>query len=221
MSQKYGISGFFLLSSFLLTYRLIKDFYKPNSNIILCVLQYFIRRFFRIYVVVVLFTIAAVHGPHFFEGFQIGAFLGVKPILLLQYPGHTVLWTICPEIRYYFVIPFICLIFYSMKCLKPLLFIAGVTWTAYDQSYNFFGISWDDGVTCGHNKNYALKYHFFVFFIGTLFAMAYFLVEQYELFMAWIKNFKVQIVIIMLSLAVASYSVYYHSGYFFSGNDFR
>lgn len=68
LAQKYSISGFFLLSSFLLTYRLLKDLHKQNSSIILAVLKYFIRRFCRIYLVFALFVWLAIYGPEFFSG---------------------------------------------------------------------------------------------------------------------------------------------------------
>lgn len=67
-SQKYAISGFFLLSAFLLTYRLLIDFYKENSSKILSILKYFIRRFFRIYVAYAFFVCLVTYGPRFFSG---------------------------------------------------------------------------------------------------------------------------------------------------------
>lgn len=67
-SQKYAISGFFLLSSFLLTYRLLNDFYKKKSYKIFAILQYLIRRFFRIYIIYVLFVLLVKNGPKFFAG---------------------------------------------------------------------------------------------------------------------------------------------------------
>ena len=50
----FGLAGFFLLSSFLLTYRLYEEMDKvalisKDTGIIIC--KYFIRRFMRIYVV--------------------------------------------------------------------------------------------------------------------------------------------------------------------------
>ena len=92
--DRYSISGFFLLSSFLLTYRLLKDFHKPNSNIALSILQYSIRRFFRIYVVVTVFAIGAVHGPKIFAGDQYGRYNSVLTILTLGPTGLNNLWTI-------------------------------------------------------------------------------------------------------------------------------
>ena len=46
-----GVVGFFILSSFLLTYRLLIEFHDENKSnqISLITLKYFIRRFFRIY----------------------------------------------------------------------------------------------------------------------------------------------------------------------------
>jgi peptidoglycan/LPS O-acetylase OafA/YrhL len=52
-----GVSGFFVLSSFLLTTRLIIDFSNAQSLVIyvIRVVQYLIRRFFRIYLVFIAF----------------------------------------------------------------------------------------------------------------------------------------------------------------------
>lgn len=219
-SQKYGISGFFLLSAFLLTYRLIKDFEKPNSSLILSVIQYAIRRFFRIYVTAILFAIAANHGPHFFEGFQKDQYFGVMKVVTLQYPGHTVLWTIIPEIRYYFCLPFICLAYHFARRFQPILLLLGIILTAYDQSYNLFHIQWGD-ITCGQVKNYFLYNHFFVFLIGTLLAMAYLLVEKYERLLNLFKTFQMQVFFIGLSLSLIPYAIYYHSGLFLNEFEYR
>lgn len=54
-----GVSGFFELSSFLLTYRLLKDFDRSiNSNFdtAIVVLKYAVKRFFRIYVTFVIYV---------------------------------------------------------------------------------------------------------------------------------------------------------------------
>lgn len=210
-----------MLSAFLLTYRLCTDFAKPNSNLILCTLQYLIRRFFRVYVVIALFTVAAVYGPHFFEGFQSEAYLGILPVLLLRYPGDTVTWTVSPEIRYYLVIPFICLLFHAMKKFQVFLFVAGITLTAYDQSFNMLGLTWHYGITNAHNQNYLLKKHFFVFFIGSLLAIGYFIVERTGSLMEHLKSFIVQLTMIVASLLLTSYTVYFHSGFFFGDLDYR
>ena len=56
--QTLAVNGFFILSSFLLTYRLIIDYSKANTlvhNILLTTFKFFIRRFFRIYIPVVFF----------------------------------------------------------------------------------------------------------------------------------------------------------------------
>jgi len=57
-SHSFAVNGFFILSSFLLTYRLIIDYSKANTlvhNILMTTFKFFIRRFFRIYIPVVFF----------------------------------------------------------------------------------------------------------------------------------------------------------------------
>ena len=143
-SQKYAVVGFFLLSSFLLTFRLLKDFYQEKSSKLLIVLCYFIRRFFRIYVVYVLFACLVIYGPKFFAGYSYGHFTPISQIIILGFPGITHLWTIPPEIKYYFFIPMICACFYIMKRFSTLFFGLCLAWIIYDQRYNALSLNIDD-----------------------------------------------------------------------------
>jgi peptidoglycan/LPS O-acetylase OafA/YrhL len=71
-----GVIGFFILSAFLLTYRLIID-YERAPDIRACLFKtahYFIRRFFRIYLVFVLFWTIAFVFPK-----KLGQTMGVLP----------------------------------------------------------------------------------------------------------------------------------------------
>lgn len=51
ITHSYGIGGFFMLSAFLLTFRLLEEFKKCKNlkSIILYIFKYFTRRFVRIY----------------------------------------------------------------------------------------------------------------------------------------------------------------------------
>jgi peptidoglycan/LPS O-acetylase OafA/YrhL len=57
MGYFVAVIGFFILSSFLLTYRLFKDFKesKNTTEELFCTIKYFLRRFFRIYLSFVVF----------------------------------------------------------------------------------------------------------------------------------------------------------------------
>lgn len=209
-SQKYAVSGFFLLSSFLLTYRLLKDLYRENSNKILSILHYFIRRFFRIYVVYILFACLVIYGPRFFAGYSYGHYTHIFQIMALGFPGTTHLWTIPPEIKYYFLIPVICASFYSMRRLAPLFFAACLAWNAYDQLYNAFSLKSDDVVNWSQHPH-DLKGHFAVFFIGSTFAMGFFLTERSEKLMSFVKRDWVQLILKIASLAVGLYGWVFHT----------
>lgn len=221
LSQKYSLSGFFLLSSFLLTYRLIKEFHKPNSNLTLIVLQYFIRRFLRIYVIFISFCFAGIYLKPILKGFISGTYTDLKSAFLLQYAGLNILWTIPPEMRYYFVIPLICLVFYKSETFQPLILVISIGWTVYDQFFNFFNVSWDDGVSYMSNRTHLLQNHFFVFFIGSQLAMAFFLLEKHEKLLMLIKKQWIQILFIVLSIIIAVYAIYFHSGAFGNVYDFK
>ena len=152
-----------MLSGFLLTYRLIKELHKPNCNSMIVILKYAIRRFFRIYVVAIIFTFMAINVKKYFQTYKYSQIHGVKDLMLLQFNGHNILWTIPSEIRYYFVIPVISLIFSSIKRLQLFFFLAGVAWTLYDQLFNFFGYTWKDGVAEDSDLNYLLEYWILIF----------------------------------------------------------
>lgn len=221
LSQKYSIAGFFLLSSFLLTYRLIREFHKPNSDVLLATLQYFIRRFCRIYIIFIAFCIAGLYMRWLFGDFLSGSYTDLKSTLTLRYAGNNILWTIPPELRFYFVIPLVSVAFYKAGRFQPLVFCVSIVWTLYDQVFNFFGVSWEKGVSYGSEMNYRLENHFFVFFIGSQLAMAFFLGEKYENFAKIIKSRWIQIALIVCSIFVSVYAFYFHTGVFQNFYDFK
>lgn len=221
LSQKYSLSGFFLLSSFLLTYRLIKDLQKPNSNTLLAILQYSIRRFCRIYIIFIGFCTIGIYLHDRLSGYIAGKYTDLKSALFLQYAGYNILWTIPPELRYYFIIPLVCLIFYKSDRFQPFVLGASFVWTAYDQMFNCFGVSWDNGVSFGSKRNYRLENHFFVFFIGSQLAMTFILIEQHAQLMKFVKQTRFQIFLIIASLVFSIYAFAFHAGLFGNVYDFK
>ena len=117
--QTLAVNGFFILSTFLLTYRLSTELidlrFKSIRNVIIVLLKYFVRRFFRIYLVYVAFSTLVKFGPKILGGFvnyKSGLFYpSWQDMVLLKSSGSSHLWTVPPEIKYYFVIPVICLPF--------------------------------------------------------------------------------------------------------------
>ena len=73
LATPLALPGFFILSSFLLTYRLITEMSNCDTSIMslnfqLILMKYFIRRFFRIYVVFVVYCSISSALPRFYEG---------------------------------------------------------------------------------------------------------------------------------------------------------
>lgn len=219
LSQKFAIAGFFLLSSFLLTHRLIKDLFNSptshpssssSSSKLLSILQYFIRRFFRIYVVYILFAIAAKHGPPFITyGNYEGSLVNM---LSLGHTGLNHLWTIPPEIKFYFIIPLICLIFVFLGGqFASFLFLAAcLVWTAYDQFFNFFNLRADDIFSYSKHSNF-LRNHFAVFLVGSEVAMALHLAERCESLMNWVKGNRAKLIINVTSIVIALFGLVFHT----------
>ena len=205
-SQSYSIAGFFMLSAFLLTYRLLKDFTKANRDpkqYLLHTLKYFIRRFFRIYLYYILFYTAAKYGPGWIGAVGKANYeVKMSQIMFLGNAGANHLWTIPPEIKYYGFIPVYCMVVSLLGRYSPIVSILSLLWTVLDLHLNIFNISPVD--TMGHTANtHHLKSHFSVFFLGSQVALAYFLIEQKE---SWLRIFKIRIIQIALSfisLAIA------------------
>jgi peptidoglycan/LPS O-acetylase OafA/YrhL len=112
-----GVCGFFLLSAYLLTYRLLDELNGNESikHIIITIIKYFIRRFFRIYmpyalICVLIKKVSPVFGgPHNFEKYTLNQLLYLNTSTL----SH--LWTIPCEVKYYFFIPFFVICSKKMK----------------------------------------------------------------------------------------------------------
>lgn len=192
-SQSYSIAGFFMLSAFLLTHRLLNDLAMSNSpkQCFKHISKYFIRRFFRIYLVYLLFYACAKYGPHFIGARQsIKIRYTYKPtiwgIACLANAGFSHLWTIPAEIKYYFIIPIFCSISRTLNRFSPIFLFLCIFWSIWDQMFNFFDLHKDDpGID--NPKTSSLASHFAVFILGSEVALAYHLAEKWELHV-WVKK---------------------------------
>jgi peptidoglycan/LPS O-acetylase OafA/YrhL len=116
----FGVLEFFLLSSFLLTFHMVKRFEKTQSagqSILNVILNYFVMRFFRIYLPFVVFCLLATSTDYelFINNKDPISF---RSFVLLEYSNFSnssYLWTIPVEIAYYFFIPFFSFMFYKFK----------------------------------------------------------------------------------------------------------
>jgi peptidoglycan/LPS O-acetylase OafA/YrhL len=175
-----GVVGFFVLSSFLLTHRLMIDFERAESGkkCMVRVIQYAIRRFFRIYLVVIIYWSLAHFGPKIFNQ-GIIPFPGlfhtdfVSGMVFLHF-GHNHLWTIPVEIKYYFFIPIIS--FLSVKSGKYwfVLWSLSTAFMIYVEIYNPFHFSPDDYEITVPD----LSPRFTMFFAGSQLAIIYFHFEK-------------------------------------------
>ena len=116
LAARIAMPGFFVLSSFLLTHHLMKELTASSrspNEIFKIVSKYFIRRFFRIYLVFVIFCsiIKFTWLP-----FQYPTKSWINLVTLrFDLSELNQLWSIPPEIYYYFFIPIICLAFLGFE----------------------------------------------------------------------------------------------------------
>ena len=105
---QFGVIMFFVLSSYLLTLQLYESYLEKNN---MNVLNYFIKRFFRIYPCL---TIALV-----FDCFIVGRITFNETWNVYLLTGLIDLyWAIYIEMRWYFIIPLVVFIFVKIKNLK-------------------------------------------------------------------------------------------------------
>ena len=109
-SHAFAVNGFFLLSSFLLTYRLIDDFSKTNNSIRMMfkvIVKFFIRRLFRVYLPYLVFCSAvAINSKYAGGDLNYASWLNM---VTLKETGSNPLWTVPPEIKFYALLPVICM----------------------------------------------------------------------------------------------------------------
>jgi peptidoglycan/LPS O-acetylase OafA/YrhL len=192
-----SVSGFFVLSAFLLTYRLLKDLSKPSTSLADCVThitKYTIRRFFRIYVVFIVFLLLNKYIS-FFNVEDSYAKLSTESwltLLTLQRPivyiGH--LWTVPIEIEYYFVIPVICVLCALIERVTGRLWIAlmiCIAFCAVNTTNNLFNVTHDD-LIWNTNRQSSLRIKFQVFFYGSVAAILYTILEANESFIKLVRN---------------------------------
>lgn len=195
-----GIFGFFVLSSFLLTYRLLLEFvalfhisdkniYSKIKLLIACVIKYTIRRVFRIYPMFIFIFILVKYGPSYgVYPFTRGLYQFPKNtwhVLLLINTGYSLPWTIHVEMTYYIYIPFICL--FAMLCGKKYRFIPIVLLSLFALYADFqWTVQRVKGLvcyTCG-----GLRYWASVFASGSVTALVYYWLEQHAIKVSRMNN---------------------------------
>ena len=223
-SLTYGVAGFFMLSAFLLTFRLLEELDNTQNRqlIIVIIIKYFIRRFFRIYLVYILFVTAIKFGPKKLSEHDVLVYN--SPYLLMVILGNTGLnhlWTIPAEIRYYFIIPLFCLIVhYLCRFLRWIFLIACVIWTIYDQKFNFFCLTVEQ-IKIQFEGSHYLYVHFAVFFMGSQVALAYHLISNLKWTKSFFKNYFIRFCLDWISLSVALIGLYKYWMVYYDSFTFR
>jgi peptidoglycan/LPS O-acetylase OafA/YrhL len=176
-----GVNGFFILSSFLLTYRLFDEFVNKSNNYrdsILIIIKYFLRRLFRIYLPFVI-TVTLIKSNTELFGGSFDYPSSWYDLVTLKYPTGNHLWTIGPEIKYYAIIPLFCLFFsnaektnnYLIKILNVGLFF-----------FSFFFI------TINYLKHDIFSKYCYVFLNGSLLAVTFYKFQRISFVVNVFKN---------------------------------
>ena len=163
----FGIPSFFILSSFLLTYKLLQTMNKSNETfpeLQTIILKYLIRRFFRIYVPYFIFCTLLSNDLLFSKkgGFTYDSWFNM---ISLKNTGRNHLWTCIPEMKYYLFIPFLTLIFYKTQKIMILWIALYIFISTYIEKNNWLDlqcvhIPWPDGIS--------LKYSVRIFLNGSM-----------------------------------------------------
>ena len=153
LGHEIGVMGFFVMSSFLLTYLFVKELVKTlekhreclsarNSLKIFFKLatKYAIKRFFRIYVPLLVFIMMYwarnvigfdVMGPWYQDK------LSYFKMITLNDFSHTHLWTLSVQCRYYAIIPFMCFIVVKLKRIAAITILSMASFVLLNEKHNF------------------------------------------------------------------------------------
>jgi len=173
---KYGVYLFFVLSAFLLSYQLIK---KPKQALFSPLLwfKYFTRRFLRIfplYTLVLLINFSFQESPFFS---QLTADTLYQHLILQR--GEGIFWTIPVEFKYYFLLPFVVLLFnvilnknlwtFGLTISIVIIFGTFMLWKPYEYPIN--------GITLGP--------YLPIFLLGSSAAIIHYHLEKLSLHHSW------------------------------------
>jgi peptidoglycan/LPS O-acetylase OafA/YrhL len=183
---RVGVFGFFVLSAFLLTFRLLIEFEKALSSssslwfssfkVVLITVQYGIRRLFRVYLPFLIFY--KFFMPH-------NQFRSAVSVLTYRDTSH--LWTIPVEIKFYFFIPLISLASAITARFWVLFISILATFIFVVEFYNPFNLTY-----VSYHRNWRLAEYLTLFLKGSLTAIVYYHVKKNEHLMRTITNVKLQ-----------------------------
>jgi peptidoglycan/LPS O-acetylase OafA/YrhL len=174
----FGIPSFFILSSFLLTFKLLETMNKSNGSfdeIQTIVLKYLIRRFFRIYVPYFIFCSYMSTGLSFANqrGFSYDSWYNM---ISLTKTGRNHLWTCIPEMKYYLFIPLLTFFVYKTQKMIVIWISLYIIISVYIEQYNWLDlhcvhIPWPHGIS--------LKYSLRIFLNGSILGLIFYKYNQF------------------------------------------
>ena len=171
LGSYFGVPSFFVLSSFLLTNKLLNSIDKSNKDNETkeIIVKYLIRRFFRIYVPYLVYctfvsmslTISVKYGYKYESWYN---------LVTLKKIGSNHLWTILPEIKYYLFIPIFTMIASKLQKFNLILILFIITIMLIVEIFNLFGLKCID---IPFPKGQNLFYVFQIFLNGSLLSLVY------------------------------------------------
>ena len=201
----FGVIGFFILSSFLLTHRLIKQYENAKNiqQIINTTINYFIMRFFRIYVPYIIYCILNAkifNETEITKDYTIYDFISLKNFIQIIH-----IWTMPVEIMFYFFVPPIAYCFskiYKNKLVVWIIYIMNFIYMILVRCFNLLTIG---------DFNDVAKFESYIpiFLMGSILAVLYIhlehskrleLLNQYKIF-----NFLISLICFIIFITLCRF----------------
>lgn len=215
-----GVVGFFVLSSYLLTYRLLHELNeKKNSMKKICLVffKYFVRRLFRIYLPFVVTCVlikkvsTKIGGPHNYNG------MTLYGLFTLKDGSGSHLWTIAPEIKYYFFIPIF--VFFSQLMNRnnvlKIFWLIGVITSLFIAEHFKLLVQLDSSNNFTRHESELLT-RFSTFFLGSILGLIMNTIDGFEYIKKLTEHNLIKFVLalasfIMYLIGMVKYSAFFNS----------
>ena len=180
-----GVVGFFILSSYLLTYRLLKEMDKSNclKGDIIIFIKYGIRRFFRIYIPFVFMCGLIKYVSHEIGGPFSWSSCSWYHLVTLKDAAGSQLWTIAPEIKYYFFLPVYVYLSHKMNKSVYLKITGLIINVMFLFTVEYLGLINEFDKDGNYRRPpHELLTRFTTFYLGSFLAVIIFNVQELELY---------------------------------------
>ena len=186
LGSYFAVPSFFVLSSFLLTYKLLDSINKStkDNEINEIIVKYLIRRFFRIYIPYVIYctfvsmnlTISTKYGYKYESWYN---------LVKLNKIGSNHLWTILPECKYYLFIPIFTIITFKLKKFNFIWILLVLIMMFLVEIFNILGLKCID---IPFPKGQNLFYVFQIFLNGSLLSLIYYKLQNNSSEFSFVKK---------------------------------